>query len=393
MRNLLLKIRNSEFLSHNEILSIKITFLLIALFLVSAVSIPFSLIVTATTVIQIIVPGAFAITYVIAWVLLLSNAPRTAMHFSILSFFILMGSFLSFSNPIYIYLVVFAILSVIIYYQEGFPFFVYGTLLTLFGIAYMLFNVDLFGGASTQTSETLQIIIYQVTLFIFYVYFLLYFINSEVANERYYREFLSSKTYTQQYLENIVRLKAAKIEADDSVPVYETPSFQQALTEIATFLGEMNGHPAKEMQELVEFYMVLHDLDIDEAMSNKSLKYKTKETMRQLKKYLLNANNEFTELAYELLAQTYQGLDSNILDYETSLESILRFETDRIIAGAMIYRYLKQEVTQTDKWGRVAESLDHGDIKAIYQSPAIKEYFSDRDIGVFLDNEDIYKKM
>ena len=99
------------------------------------------------------------------------------------------------------------------------------------------------------------------------MYFLLYFINSEVANERYYREFLSSKTYTQQYLENIVRLKGTKIEADDLTPVYETPSFQQAFTEISTFLGEMNGHPAKEMQELVEFYMVLHDLDIDEAMN------------------------------------------------------------------------------------------------------------------------------
>lgn len=393
MRSLLLKIRNSEFLSHNEILSIKITFLLVALFLVSAVSLPFSLIVTATTIIQVIVPAAFAITYVVAWILLLSNAPRAAMHFSILSFFVLMGSFLSFSNPIYIYLFVFAILSVIIYYQEGFPFFVYGTLLTLFGIAYMLFNVDLFGGSSPQSNETLQIIIYQITLFMFYVYFLLYFINSEVANERYYSEFLSSKTYTQNYLESIVRLKATKIEADYQTPIYETPSFQQALTEIATFLGEMNGVSAKEMQELVEFYMVLHDLDIDEAMANKSLKYKTKETMRQLKKYLLNSNNEFTELAYELLAQTQQGLDPDIPDYETSLDAILRFETDRIIAGAMIYRYLKQEVTQLDKWGRVAQSLDHAEIKTILQSKAMKEYLSDRDIGVFLDNEEIYKKM
>lgn len=393
MKNLLLKIRNSEFLSHNEILSIKITFLLIVLFFVSAVGIPFSVILTATTVIQVIVPAAFTITYVIAWVLLLSNTPRTAMHFSILSFFVLLGSFISFSNPVYIYLFVFAILSVIIYYQEGFPFFVYGTLLTLFGSAYMLFNIDLFGEATTQSNETLQIIIYQITLFMFYVYFLLYFINSEVANDRYYSDFLSSKTYTQNYLESIVRLKATKIEADYLTPIYETPSFQQALTEMATFLGEMNGFSAKEMQELVEFFMVLHDLDMDEAMANKSLKYKTKETMRQLKKYLLNANNEFTELAYELIAQTQQGLDPNIADYETSLNAVLRFETDRIIAGAMIYRYLKQEVTQLDKWGRVAKSLDHAEIKAILQSKVMKDYLSDRDIGVFLDNEEIYKKM
>jgi len=155
----------------------------------------------------------------------------------------------------------------------------------------------------------------------------------------------------------------------------------------------MNGKPAKEMQELVEFYFYLHDIDIDEAMHQKTLKYKTKETMRQLKKYLLNANNEFTELAYELLAQTQEGLHPDVKNYETALDSILRFETDRIIAGAMIYRYLKQEVTQLDKWGRVAESLEHGEIKSIFQSKAIKDYLNDRDIGVFLDNEELYKKM
>lgn len=393
MRDLLLKIRNSEYLSNNEILSIKIALLLVVLFLVSAVSIPFSLILTATTVIQVIVPVAFLLTYVVAWILLVSSAPRSAMHFSILSFFILMGSFLSFSNPIYIYLIVFAILSVIIYYQEGFPFFVYGTILTLFGVAYMLFNVDLFGGDTTQTSETMQIIIYQVTLLLFYVYFLLYFINSEVTNDRYYTEYLASKKLTQKYLENMVRLKDTKVESEYLTPMHERPSFQQALTELSTFLGEMNGKPAKEMQELVEFYFYLHDIDIDEAMHQKALKYKTKETMRQLKKYLLNANNEFTELAYELSAQTQEGLHPDVKNYETSLDSILRFETDRIIASAMIYRYLKQEVTQLDKWGRVAESLEHGEIKSIFQSKAIKDYLNDRDIGVFLDNEELYKKM
>ena len=63
------------------------------------------------------------------------------------------------------------------------------------------------------------------------------------------------------------------------------------------------------------------------------------------------------------------------------------------IAVTKHYRYLKQEVTQLDKWGRVAESLEHGEIKSIFQSKAIKDYLNDRDIGVFLDNEELYKKM
>lgn len=393
MRGLVSKVRNSEFLSRNEVLSIKISFLLIALLLVSAVSIPFNLIVTSTTNIQMIVPVTFLLIYLISWGLLLTNAPRVAMHFSILSLFILLASFLDISNPMYVYLFISAILSIIIYYQEGFPFFVYGTLLTLFGIAYTLYNVDFFGNSPIQSSDGLQIIIYQVTLSVIYVYFLLYFINSELANDRYYSEYLSSRRYTQNYLENMIRLKDTKIESDYLTPIHETPSFHQALTEMSTFLGELNGHPAKEMQELVEFYMYLHDIDIDQALANKSLKYKTKDTIRQLRKYLLNDNNEFIELAYDLIAETKQRLDTNVPDYDTSLDSILQFETDRIIASAMIYRYLKQEVTQLDKWGRVAKALEHSEIKALFQSKAIKEYMSDREIGVFLDNEEIYKDM
>ncbi len=393
MRDLILKIRNSEYLSISEILSIKVGALLIALFLVSAVTIPFSILISGASGIQIVVPAAFTLTYIVALGLLFTNNPRGSMHFSILSFFVLVGSFISFSSPLYIYLFLFAILSVIIYYQQGFPFFVYGTLLTLFGIAYMLFNVDIFAATTFQSNETLQIVIYQTTLALFYIFFLLYFINSEVANDRYYQEFLSSKKYTQSYLDKIVRLKETKFESERLDPIYQRPSFQQAITEMSTFLGEMNGHRAKEMQELVEFYIYLHDVDIEEALANKNLKYKTRDTIRQLQKYLLNTNNEFTELAYELIAETKEGLDDSITDYATSLDQLLRFETDRIIANAMIYRYLKQEVTQCDKWGRVAQSLEHSEIRELYESKAIKEYLNDRDIGVFMDNEELYKKL
>lgn len=393
MRSLYLKIRSSEFLSYSEILALKVSFMLVTLLLISFVTIPINIFETTATVLQIIVPVSFTVSFVTAVVFLIGSKPRTAMHFSLLPLFIILASFLTLTNPVYIYLFLFIILAVLIYYQEGFSFFVYGTLLTIFGIAYMFFNVDQFNAEVVTSVESFRIIVYQVTFITFYVFFLFYFINSELSNDQYFNDFVESRKYTQAYLNKIVQLRKSLEERNAKEPIYNQPSFQQSLMEMTTFLGELIGHPAKEMQELVEFYLYLHEIDVSSALEKKDLKFKTRNLIQQLNKYLLNENNEFLELSYEMIAGRKEGLSDYDDNYETSIDKLLKFDTDKLIGQAVIYRYLRQEVTQFDKWGQVSESLSHTQIRELFQTKFIDKFMTRRELSVFLDNEEIFKTL
>lgn len=392
MKQLWLKIKNSEYLSDNEYLAIKVSVILVFLMLLGIVFIPINVILTAQTWVQVFIPLSFIFTFIVALVSFLSNKPRVSMHFSLYSLFILGGSYFTFSSPIYIYLLIFAILSVVIYYQDAYTFFTYGSILTIFGIAYMFFNIEDLSIVSFQSTDALQIIIYQTTLISFYIFFLLYFINSEIANERFINEYSRSKAYTKKYFEKIIALKKVILEQESDVSLHNKSAFQQAVIEIATFMGEMNGYSAKKLQELAEFYIYLHDIDIEDALKNKNLKDQTRSYILQLKKYLINNNNEFLNLSYDLAMQDKEGLETSDETLDSDLEELFEFDYDRIIAFVFIYRFLKQEVSQLDKWNRFNLPMEHSEIKNILQSVEASKFFTNVELSFFIDNEELFKK-
>lgn len=393
MRQLWLKIRNSEYLSDNEYLAIKVSVVLVFLMILGAISIPINVILSAQTWIQVFIPLSFIFTFLVALGSFFSNKPRLSMHFSLYALFILGSSYFTLSSPIYIYLLIFAILSVVIYFQDAYTFFTYGSILTIFGIAYMFFNIEDLSIISFQSSDALQIIIYQATLISFYVFFLLYFINSEIANERFINEYNRSKAYTKEYFDKITSLKKVILEQENDDFLHNKNAFQQAVIEIATFVGEMNGYPAKQLQELAEFYIYLHDIDIDKALNNKNLKEQTRTYIQQLRKYLINNNNEYMNLSYDLAMQDKEGLEIEDESLESHLGKLFEFDYDRIIAFAFIYRFLKQEVSQFDKWNQFNSPVEHSEIKKMFQSIEASKFFTNVELSFFIDNEDLFKKI
>jgi hypothetical protein len=289
-------------------------------------------------------------------------------------------------------LIFFALLGILIFYQDFYSFAVYGTVITTFGVIYMFLNLDSFSSEIFALGGTLQVVIYQGTLGTFYIFFLLNFINSEIANDRYIKEFLESKSYTKNYIELIVRLKDDMNDRDRLKAIYDRNSFQQALLELSTFLGEISGFKAKEIQELVEFYLYLHEIDPDIIINRKDINPKTRSYAKQFKRYLINKNNEFMGLAYELVSETKEGLGSQAKSLETQIQKSYLNSTDRFIATAILYRYLKTEVTQQDSWGRTDETLTHQDIREVLQKSQILNYLNPSEINLFLDNEDLFKR-
>jgi len=392
MRDLLFRIISSQYLSNNEVLVIKVTFVILLLIIFGSFTVPVNILFSSETITQIVFPLSFVMTFLATIILNFSGKPRLAMNASIYSFGIIAASYFSTASPLYIYLIFFALLGILIFYQDFYSFAVYGTVITTFGVIYMFLNLDSFSSEIFALGGTLQVVIYQGTLGTFYIFFLLNFINSEIANDRYIKEFLESKSYTKNYIELIVRLKDDMNDRDRLKAIYDRNSFQQALLELSTFLGEISGFKAKEIQELVEFYLYLHEIDPDIIINRKDINPKTRSYAKQFKRYLINKNNEFMGLAYELVSETKEGLGSQAKSLETQIQKSYLNSTDRFIATAILYRYLKTEVTQQDSWGRTDETLTHQDIREVLQKSQILNYLNPSEINLFLDNEDLFKR-
>jgi hypothetical protein len=191
----------------------------------------------------------------------------------------------------------------------------------------------------------------------------------------------------------IIKLKEAMNDKDRSKPIYDQSAFQQGLLETSTFLGEIFGFKAKETQELVEFYLYLHEVEPDLIINKKNINPKTKSFAKQLKRYLINQNNEFMGLVYELISETKQGLSNKIQNLDTRIHNSFYSSTDRFIATAGIYYYLRTEITQLDKWERTDETLTHQSIKDILMDSLILNYLSPGEINLILDNEELFKRM
>lgn len=393
MKDLIFRIRSSQYLSNNELVAIKVLFINILLFIVGVITVPINILFSGLTIVQVAFPLTFVLAFGATTILNLMSKPRLAMNASIYAFIIVAASFFPTASPIYLYLMIFALLGLLIFYQDFYTFAIYGSAITIFGIIFLFFNIDTFTAEIFQQSATTQIVIYQGTLIIFYVFFLLNFINLEITNERYIKNFLESKTYTKNYIELIIKLKEAMNDHDRIGPIYDQNVFQQSLLETSTFLGEIFGFKAKEIQELVEFYLYLHEVDADLIINNKNINSKTKSFAKQLKRYLINQNNEFMGLVYELISETKQGLNNKIQNLDTRIHNSYHSSTDRFIATAAIYYYLRTEITQLDKWERTDENLTHQSVKDILMDSLVLNYLSPGEINLILDNDELFKRM
>jgi len=393
MRDLIFRIRSSQYLSNNEIVAIKVIFVSVLLFIIGSIAVPINVLFSGVTFVQIAFPLAFVLTFLSTVILNALSKPRLAMNASIYSFGIIAASFLPVASPLYTYLIFFGILAILIFYQDFYSFAIHGTIVTLFGVGFMLLNFETFGSGLFETNQTIQIVIYQGTLIIFYVFFLIHFIYGEVVNERYIKSFLESKSYTNSYIELILKLKDSMNDKDKISPIYDRPQFQQALLEVSTFLGEIFGFKAKEVQEMVEFYLYLHEVDPDLIIQKKEINVKTRSYAKQLKRYLINHNNEFMGLAYEMISETQKGLDAKVEDLELKISNSYFTNTDRFIAVLTIYYYLRTEVTQLDKWGRTDEVLTHQSVKNIIQNSHILNYFDASEINFIIENEELLRRI
>ena len=64
----------------------------------------------------------------------------------------------------------------------------------------------------------------------------------------------------------------------------------------------------------------------------------------------------------------------------------------KLVAVAILYKYLKSEITQFDKWGRISKRLTHEEITELFLSPEFRDFISFEQVNFYLDNQELFKE-
>lgn len=391
MKTMINRIRNSEFLTFNEVLRLKVTIVTIFLFVFVTLSIPLSAFDNFTKDVDVLIPFGFALLLVLTMFLTLINLNRWAMHFSIYTIIGLTIFYVGGTDHFYGYILFFVTLTVIIFYQDVITYLIYGGGITIYGIYYIIGNGEAIVGINS-TGVEFSSLTYQVILVGFYVIFLIQFVISDNIYEKMNNEWVRMDKVLNKYQSFSLQYLKEYLEENEQEPLYKSIQFQQLVSELSVFINEFFEEEGNNIAEVVEFYFFLHDQEIEQIVEDKELPIETRKYAVELQKYLINSRSELVSILFDF-ATLFKG-DKKFEEnrYEYSLQKLFSNKIDKLLALAILYRYLKTEVTQYDRWGKVARILNHEEITELLVSKEFREFISFEQVNFFLDNQELFEK-
>ena len=391
MRTLFSKLKNSEFLTAGERLRLKILLVLAFMFIFIGLTIPVSLFEELSIEIAIIVPATSLTMFFISLLLLVFNKVRLAMHFSIYTFIAMTVYFVTGTTLLYGYFLIFITLTIIIFYQDIYTYIVYGGALTVYGIFYITFNGEQLMNVY-ESNLILSNSIYSFVLASFYVVYLVYFILSDSMYEKMQRSYLHYSKYNEHHRSTALKYLADIFEKNNFKPVFNNHSFQKAVSETALFINAFMEKEPEKIVEVVEFYFFLHKYELNDILDNPKLNDITKKYAVELTPYLLQKNNDLSLIWFEFIVQFKEGFHDQHMRFTTDLNSLFTNKSNKLVALAMIYAYMRHDVTQTDKWGRLERSLNHEEIIEKFRLNALRSVISYEDVAFLISNQELFDK-
>lgn len=391
MRALLDRIRNSEFLTFNEVLRLKLIIVMLFLTLIVAlsyVSAPFSMEQDNNFLILIV---SFSMLYVLTVVLILVNSNRIAMHFSIITILGITFSMANSSSYFYGYIMFFVSLTIIIFYHDILTYLIYGGIVTGYGVYYLWINGSYLIGANSVNSDISQLT-YVIILVGFFIVFLIQFILSDTTYEKMNNEWLKMSKTLKGYQHHINLHLEDLRNKNKETPIYHNHRFQQTVSELSVFINEFFEEDGSKIAEVVEYYFFLHDHNIDDILNSKEGSILAKRYARQFDKYLLNKQSEMTFMLIDFATLFRETPTFTEKRYDYNISSLFDNRVDELIALAFVYKYLKREKTQVDKYGFLKDKLSHSEITELFKSKEYREFLSFELVNFYLDNQELFEK-
>ena len=107
---------------------------------------------------------------------------------------------------------------------------------------------------------------------------------------------------------------------------------------------------------------------------------------------MLNYRSEIVSILFDFstLLQDEEKYEENRYIYD--INTLFNNRINKLLGLAMLYKFLKSEITQFDKWGQISKKLDHDEITELFLSPEFRDFISFEQVNFYLDNQELFKE-
>jgi hypothetical protein len=282
----------------------------------------------------------------------------------------------------YAYLLFYVVLTVIALYQEIYSYFVYGTFVTVLGVFYILGEGE---GLLIASDLAGAIYIYMVSLILYYlVNFAFIFINEKSYTEMNI-EWINDKKTNDAIQEDIFNYMEALRKVEGLTVVHDDPDFQKAIYDISEFIAKQVMKDGSEIKNLVDLYFYMHENGYQSILDNQDISVNMRKTTIALKKYMINDNSDLFSMIINFSLKEYAS--NNHMD-ELTIDHLSEHKDERLIAFALIYVYIVNNLQQSSQWN----SLDEDQKMKAVEDFDFEPFLDDYTMAFFQDNIDIIKK-
>lgn len=392
MKNIFERIQNSEFLTFSEVLRLKVAIVTIFVSVFFVLTIPLSTFNDFSFSINLYVPMALALLILLTVLWMLVNLNRLSMHTSNITIAILTVYISQGSNHFYGYIMFFVALTILIFYQDILAYLFYGGFVAGLGVYYILTKgVSIIGTNSIDINVSMMT--YLIILIGFYVVFLIQFLISDNIYEKMNNEWVRMKKVLEKYQEFSIGHMNEMYEELDQIPIWQDMNFQKTVHELSVFINEFFEEDAHKISEVIEYYFFLHTQEVEEVITNENAPFIARRYAVQFEKYLLNREGELTAILFEIASLYKPTPDYSFSRYTYDLDKLFHDRIDKLLSLAILYHYLKTEITQFDKWGNIKSSFSHEEITALFESKEFREFIPYELVNFYLDNEDLFRTL
>lgn len=381
------KILNSEFLPMSEVRKLKVHVVMMFLFIITLITIPFSFFLDYSLLVKILSLVAFVLFYAICILMVRLNKIFTAIQITMIYSVLLTVFYTQGISSFYAYIFFYITLTIIIFYQEIYSYFLYASITLTLGIFYTFSYRE---GLVVISDVLGSVYIYVAGLVIYYIVSFIQILTNEKLYADMNLEWVKLNAINSNYHDEILyHLEDIRADLQES-PLYEDLEFQKAAFELSEFIAQQITKDGKDIVNLIDLYIYIHERGLDAILNNEEISIAMKKTSNILGRYLLNENSDMFSMIISFYLKFRKTDEYQIDRYDYSINKITDLNDEQIIAFCLTYMYLYDELAENKQWHKIEDiSLE---IAGVFENIELEEFFTERLIAFYQDNLDLIKK-
>ncbi len=381
------KILNSEFLPVNEVRRLKVHVVMGFLFVITLITIPFSFFFNYSTLYQILSLAAFGLFYLLIFIFVRFKKIFTAIQVSIIYSLLLTVFYTQGISSFYAYIFFYITLTIIVFYQEIYSYFIYGTATVVLGIIYTLTYSE---GLAIVNDVSGSMYVYIAGLVIYYLVSFAQIINNEKLYADMNLEWVRTNNFNSNNQDDLLNFIEDIRAGMNESHIFEDLEFQKCTMELSQFIAEQILKDGKQIVNLIDLYIYIHEKGLESILKNDEISVALKKNANILGKYLLNENTDMFSMIISFYLKFHHTDEYDINRYNYKVENITSLTDEQFIAFCLIYLYLKDELLENDKWNTIKS--EETDIEEVFAKIDLTEFFSDQLIAFYHDNIELLRK-